>query len=289
MSNIPQYDNSGYGPLLNLMEKELSPFVMISEKAFRYFIEASSKKNDLLKNENNNIFYLLLTNSKNSSFSIKLLSTWGQPIEGYALLRIRLEQLIVSSYLINEKGEKGIEPFKKYRALSDYNLLKANEKNENLKIALSYIFPEFGNGYSKLISEIHKQVEKSFEIKKDKFRRKWTSLYINQLAEHRDKLIDHNDAISKNKLLDYYNSIYRISSSIVHSDIASITTNFIKTNDQGILQPQEVYIFTNIITLAQLDIIHCYEIAKYFQLDINDKYMSLNDEYLNRLKDFFNR
>lgn len=284
MSSIPQYDNTGYGPILDLMEKELSPYVKISERSFSCFNEAFSKNTHLLKNENNHILYLLLNNSKNASFSIKLLSTWGQPIEGYALLRIRLEQLIISSYLINEKPEIGIEAFKKFRPVVEYNILKANDKNENLKLALSYILPEFGNGYNKIMSELQKQVVETYEFKDDNYKRKWTNLYINQLAEHRDKLINSNDVISKTNLLDFYNTIYKISSSIVHSDVSSISTNFIKVNEQGILNPHEVYIFTNLITLAQFDIIQCYETAKYLNLHIDNKFISLNDDYLNQTK-----
>lgn len=287
MNNSQKYDNSGYGPILELLEKELAPYIKISEKAFRYFIEGISRKPYLLKSKNNHIFNLLLNNAKNTSFSIRLLSTWAQPIEGYALLRIRLEQLIVSSYLINEKSKKGIGPFKKYYPVIEYNLLKANDKNENLKLALSIILPKLGNAYDSKMKELQKQIEDSFEIKENIYKRKWTNLYINQQAERRDKLVDSNDEISKIKLLDYYNTIYRISSSIVHSDIASISTNFITINEHGILKPQELYSFTNLITLAQFDIIQCYETAKYLNLNIDDKYINLNKDYLNQVKKDF--
>ena len=284
MNNSNKYDNTGYGPILELLEKELSPYIKISEKAFRYFIEAFSKKPYLLKSKSNLILHHLLSNAKNTSFSIRLLSTWAQPIEGYALLRIRLEQLIVSSYLINEKPEKGLEPFNKYYPVIEYSLLKANDKNDNLKLALSYFLPELGNGYNKRMKELQKQIEESFEIKDDNYKRKWTNLFINQLAEHRDKLIDANDEISKVKLLDYYNTIYKISSSVVHSDIASISTNFITIDEHGILKPQELYLFTNLITLSLFDIIQCFETAKFLKLNINDKYISLYKNYLNQVK-----
>jgi len=284
MNNSNKYDNTGYGPILDVLEKELSPYVKISEKAFRYFIEAFSKKAFLLKSKSNLIMHHLLSNAKNSSFSIRLLSTWAQPIEGYALLRIRLEQLIVASYLINEKPEKGLEPFKKYYPVLEYGLLKINDKNDNLKLALSFILPELANEYSNRMKELQKQIEESFEIKDNNYKRKWTNLYINQLAEHRDKLIDDKNEISKIKLLDYYNTIYKISSSLVHSDIASITANFITTDEYGILKPQEMYVFTNIITLSLFDIIQCYETAKFLELDINDKYISLYKNYLNQVK-----
>ena len=134
------------------------------------------------------------------------------------------------------------------------------------------------------MKELQKQIEESFEIKDDNYKRKWTSLYINQLAEHRDKLIDANDEISKIKLLDYYNTIYKIASSVVHSDIASISTNFITTDEHGILKPQDLYLFTNLITLSLFDIIQCFETAKFLKLNINDKYLSLYNSYLNQVK-----
>lgn len=284
MKNNIKYDNTGYGPILEILEPELSPYVKISEKAFRYFIESISQKIYILKHTDYIILHHLLSNAKNTSFSIRLLSTWGQQIEGYALLRIRLEQLIVSSYLINEIPEKGMEPFKKYYPVLEYNLLKANDKNDNLKLALSYIIPEFGNGYSNRMKELQNSIEKSFEISDDNYKRKWTNLFINELAEQRDKLVNKNDEISRIKLLDYYKTIYKIASSIVHSDIASISSNFIIPNEQGILLPQELYVFTNLITLAQFDIIQCYETAKKLKLNIDNKFVELNKDYLEQVK-----
>ena len=97
-------------------------------------------------------------------------------------------------------------------------------------------------------------------------------------------MIEGNDSINKIKLLDYYNTLYKISSSIVHSDIASISTNFITSNEQGILKPQELYVFTNIITLAHFDIVQCYETAKYLKLNIDDKFIKLNEDYIFQVK-----
>jgi len=284
MNNDNKYDNTGYGPILELLEKELSPYIKITEKAYRYFIEAFSKKPYLLKTKNNLILHHLLSNAKNTSFSIRLLSTWGQPIEGYALLRIRLEQLIVSSYLINEKSEKGFEPFKKYYPVIEYSLLKGNDKNDNLKLALSRFLPGTGNRYDKRMKELQEQIEKCFDVQNDNYKRKWTNLNIIQLAEHRDKLVDNNDEISKIKLLDYYNTIYKIASSVVHSDIASISTNFITFDKHGILKPQDLYLFTNLITLSLFDIIQCFETAIFIKLDLNEKYLNLYNSYLNQIK-----
>ena len=170
MNYSQKYDNDGYGPILGILERELAPFIKISEKSFRCFIEAISRKPYLLKNKYNFILHHLLSNAKNNIFSIRLLSTWGQPIEGYALLRIRLEQLIVASYLINEKPDKGIEAFDKHYPIIEYNILKANDKNDNLKLALSFLFPEYGNGYSERINILQKQIKESSEIEGDKFK-----------------------------------------------------------------------------------------------------------------------
>lgn len=287
MKNDNKYDNTGYGPILELLEKEIGPYIRISEKAFRYFIETFSNKVFLLRSKSNLILNNLLSNAKNTSFSIRLLSTMAQPIEGYALLRIRLEQLIIASYLINEKSEIGIEPFKKHYPVIEYNLLKANDNNDNLKLALSYFLPKLGNEYNSRMDELKKQIESSYEVKDGDYKRKWTKLYINQLAEHRDRLITLKNELSKIKLIDYYNTIYKISSSIVHSDVASITENFITIHSNGNLMPQPLYVFSNLITLAMFDILQCYETAKYMKLNLDDKYDSLYDNYLNQVKKDF--
>lgn len=279
-----EFDNSGYGPVLEAIENELSPYIKYCENAYRIFIENFSKKSYLLKNKNNKIFNYLLSNSKNMSFSIRLLSTWGQPIEAYALLRIRLEQLIISSYLLHADVNEGIEAFKKYEPILEYDLLKANNKNDNLKLALSSLFPNVNLDYEKRMNDLKKIIESSYEIKDGKIKRKWTNLQINQLAEERDKLIDPNDKISSIKLLDLYNTIYKISSSIVHSDVASISSNFINITDDKLIIPQYTYMFTNIIMLAQLDIIHCHEISTKFKMNIQEKYLNLFEKYVGQVK-----
>lgn len=282
-----KYDNTGYGPILETLENELSPYIKFSEQAYRYYIEGLSSKAHLLRKKDYKTFNLLLSNAKNASFSIRLLSTWGQPIEGYALLRIRLEQLIISSYLIHEESEKGINAFKKYEPIIEYDLLKANATNYNLKMALSSLFPNSNLDYEKRMSELREKIEDTYEIKNEKFQRKWTTLPINKLAEQRDKLVNVDDRISNVKLLDFYNTIYKISSSIIHSDVASISSNFIKTSNDSIITPQELYVFTNIIMLSQFDMIQCYETSKKFQLNIEDKYLKLYDKYLIKIKGDF--
>lgn len=287
MKNKYKFDNTGYGPLLDTLQDELSPYIIFSEKAYRIIIERFSKKSHLLLNKNNKIMHLLLSNAKNTSFSIRALSTLAQPIEAYALLRIRLEQLIISSYLIHEEQEKGITSFKNFYPVIEYNLAATINKNENLKRAISLAFPEYVHLLDEKIKSIFKRMEESYDFQDDIYKRKWTNLKINQLAERRDKLIDSHDVISQFKLLDYYNTVYKIASSIVHSDVASISENFITLNDSNVVVPQELYVFTNIITLVHFDIIQCYEVAKYFKLDLTDEYLGLYKKYQSKIKNDF--
>lgn len=278
------YDNTGYGPLLKLLESELYPYIKFSEKAYRYFIDRYKKKPYLLKSKHRNTYNYLLHNAKNTSFSIRLLSTWAQPIEGYALLRVRLEQLITMSFMFHSKPEDGIVAFNKYLPIAEYNILKANSKSDNLRLALSSILPDFNLDYEKKMAELKNQIETSYNIKDEKFARKWTKLQINQLAEKRDKLVNPDDKISSVKLLDYYNTVYKISNSIIHSDVASTTESFVKIYKNGELRPQEFYVFTNIILLAQFDIIQTYEMSKIFKLDLDEKYLKLFNDYLNKVE-----
>jgi len=283
------YDNTGYGPILNLLESELSPFIKISERAYRYFIETVNRKSHLLINKRYFLINLLVSNAKNASYSIRLLSTWGQPIEGYALLRIRLEQLITSSYLIHDQVSNAVEKFISYYPVIEYNYLKVNDANENLKLALSIFFPDANTLYNERMNELRSQIEGTFQIKNDKYQRKWTEHNINKLAELRDSLVDQNDRISKIKMLDYYNTIYRLSSSIVHSVIASITKLFLGTSSEGVIKPHEIYVFIDLVAVSLFDIIQCYEAATYLKFNIEDKYLKLFDDYIYQTKRMFDQ
>jgi hypothetical protein len=278
-----KYDNIGYGQVLEVLP-EISPYIIFSEKSFRFFIEGISLNPSSLNVNNNFIFNLINNNSKNLSYSIRLLTTWGQINEAYILLRIRLEQLIVCSYLIHEKEEIGLLPFINFFPNIEYNLSKVFKNNDQLKEVLSTLFPELSNKASDRIKEITQLVENSFEFENGELKRKWTKLKVNQLAERRDKLINQKDLISSFLLANYYNTTYKLSSSLVHSDVASISSNFITTNINGILLPQTYYLFINLIQNAHFDIIQCYEISKRMKLNISDKYENLYKEYQLQIK-----
>ena len=91
--NSNEFDNTGYGAIIEV-SSNLKKFIHYSEKSFRWFIEETYRNPSVLLTNNNSIFNNICCIAKNTSYSIRLLSSWGQPIEAYMLLRIRLDQLI---------------------------------------------------------------------------------------------------------------------------------------------------------------------------------------------------
>ena len=144
-----------------------------------------------------------------------------------------------------------------------------------------------GQWLFRILEKTRKQNNHSNEGRNATFKKKWTNLNIKQLAEQRDKLIDEHNVISNFKLSVYYDTLYKISSSIIHSDIASIAPDFISPNEQGIISPQVMYVFTNIITLVHFDIIQCYETAKSLSLNIEKKFIELYKNYQDKIKKDF--
>jgi len=183
-----------YGELTNSISG-IVPFIEISEEAFRIYIETMNDNLPILEFGNNYEFYKMLAQAKNNSYSIRLLCTWGQPIEALALLRIRLEQSIIASYLLYENPKEGIEAYKNYlpnaekQSIQLYESLGTNEDK-----LFKELMPDLYSIIKEKIEE-HKEKYPDSDLESNNPRNKWTNKSIYKLAKRRDELAPMENSI----------------------------------------------------------------------------------------------
>ncbi len=279
-------DKKEYGEIVNRLP-EIIPFIEISEDAFKIYVETININLLILEIENNYEFYKLLAQAKNNSYSIRLLCTWGQPIEALALLRVRLEQSIISSYLLYENPKEGIEAYRNYLPKAEN---KSIELFESLGAEEKKLFEQLMPDIFSMIKEnidVHKEKYPDNDLEKNNPISKWTTKSIYKLAKRRDELAPKNDSISGISFEQYFKRLYHFASSIVHSDSVSTSEHVLTKSPTGIMMPQILYIFTDLMECAQLDIIQCYEQLEYFKIDKKKEFRELHQRYLNEvLKSF---
>lgn len=267
-----------YGPLINSIP-ELKEYLNISEQAFILASELSGNSPKDWGSLEARVLSLLMYHSLNTSLSVRLLTTFAQPIEAFGLLRIRFEQLIVSSFLINSDKKEGFEPYvadinrTDYRFSQSiknidptiYSVLEKVYKDEIEKSKLKAYFNE-------------KSIDPNFDFENDQLKNSWTKYNKYAMCTKRDSLVDNTDPIQSIKLSQIYLSIYKPASVFIHCETGIMTENYL-TNYNGLPSPNISFILTNLINLAQIDIIQNYEVLKFIKPVKKNKLIDLFNNF----------
>ena len=134
--------------------------------------------------------------------------------------------------------------------------------------------------------EQEKKIDPEFDPETGQIKEGWTNLNTYDMALERDEMIDDDDPISSDKLQWYYLGLYKSACKFIHSGAACLTKNFIKVADTSSGPqpgPQPMYLFTNLLQVAHLDLIQCYEVMKYFDSPGQEEIMDLYDQYKERV------
>ncbi len=277
-----------YGSLIDAVP-ELKEYLNVSEQSFILTSELAGKSSEDWNSLEARVLSLLMYHSLNTSLSVRLLTTFAQPIEALALLRVRFEQLIVSSFLINSEKKDGFEPFISDIERSDYRYSQAIKNIDPLIYgSIEKIFQDELN-HAKLKTFFNERsIDPNFDFEKDRLKNKWTNLNKYEMCVKRDELVDEHDPIQSIKLSQIYLSIYKFASIFVHCETGILTENFL-SNYKGQPSPNISLVLTNLINVAQIDLIQSYEILKFIKpnkvqkdLDLYNSYnkMVLNDYQL---------
>ena len=275
-----------YGPILDVVP-ELKRYLRFSEQSFVIASEQGGNSPEDWGSSEARILSLLMYHSLNTSYSIRFLTTFGQPIEALALLRIRFEQLIVSSFLINSSKEEGFVAFNADIGKTDYRYSNAIKNiDPNIYAAIESIFYDKIEE-AKIIAHFNELInDPNYDFEKDQLKKSWCPHNKYKMCQLRDERSDKNDLISSIKFTHLYLSIYKSASLFVHSDPAVLTNNFL-SNYNGLPVPNNLMIITNLINLAQLDIVQTYEVLKYIKPEVTEKHREMYMLYMkNVLKDY---
>lgn len=266
-----------YGALVKYMP-ELEQLIDFSEKAVEIYVKAIEQNPQFALSEHTGIFNLLFYQSKSTSYSIRLLNTWGQPVEALALLRIRLEQSIISSYLLYEQFEEGLGAYIKF--YSELERAAADRLREELK-ANSILMdkaPELYKIFEDKLNEYDTN-KKDYENKEGNNKRSWYKGNIYQLAVKRDNLAPKDNLIGHISFEKLHQAIYQSANSMVHGDIAAISNNYVDLSKDGTLMPQIFNIYNTQMQCTHLDIIQTYELLNYYCIDRNAELEELYKQF----------
>ncbi len=180
-------------------------------------------------NSHQRLLFQFLTLAQNISYATLNLASWGLAVPALALNRVRLEQTIVSSYLIHEDKDKGIEPFIKHMPVNLFLEAESAFSDSTVKLFLSNEIDLEKARQAAIGAMI--DLDPEFKSGTDKFQRKWTKLDLGAMAKKRDKITASMPPISSLSLETFHVTIYKILNSVVHSDVLAISPAFLGSFD----------------------------------------------------------
>lgn len=274
-----------YGPVVRDERfPDVSKLLWISEQAFQKCSQHVDAAPEKYASREGNVITILMHHAYNVSYSVRLLTTYVQLLEAHALLRTRLEQVIKCSYLLHVDPKDGLIPFMQDVGRVDHAMSQyVRRQDSDLYDLMIKIFPDKIEEARERAVEQEKQIDPDFDPEAGKIKEGWTDLNTYDMAKKRDGMISDDDPITGNKLQWYYLTLYKSACKFIHSGAACLTKNFITVRDtnRGLeVGPQITYLFTNLLQVAHLDILQCYEVMKYFGAEKEaETLVSLHEQY----------
>ncbi len=240
-------------------------------------------------NSHQRLLFQFLILAQHTSYATLNLASWGLVVPALALNRVRLEQTIVSSYLIHEDKDKGIEPFIKHMSVNLFLGAETAFSDSTVKLLLSNEIDLEKARQAAIESMI--DLDPEFDSKMDKFQRKWTKLDLGSMAKRRDKITASMRPISSLSLETFYATIYKVLNSVVHSDILAISPCFIGSFDFSSAKPpsfisNQGWIEQIYASNALFDIIQNYETMSFLGIDCLDDFSKLIKDWRTASKIF---
>ena len=278
-----------YGPLVRHMA-DLADLLWFSEQAFVIAADEGGDRPEDWGTIEGRVRQLLMLHALNTSYSVRLLTTYAQPTEAYALLRVRLEQAIVFSYLVHAEPEDGLVPYVQDIDRVDYRAFQGLGQDEEVRDLVAALFPGKIDAAKAAASENERLVDPNFDIETDRLRRKWTTLSLYDMAFHRDRRVPQDEPLmATTQLVRLYSGLYRPASIVVHSDTGLLTDNFLTLNpapDGGKqLGPHVGAVPLNLINLAQIDLLQAYEALYWLENPARSRIAAVHQELQDLLVD----
>lgn len=220
--------------------------------------------------------------TESTSWSIRMLTSWESTLPAVALGRVRLEQVIVSSYLIHEKTTVALTPYLFHMHIDNY--LHAKEAMQD-PVLRTFLDAKSLEASRQVAIAAKKRLDPNYDgTVKSLNQSRWTKLDILSMARKRDAITKGYENISRYPLVAHYNAFYRDFSGLVHTLGLGISPQFLgmfRTGESAVgLMPQPFWSRYLILTLAAWDILNVFELLSVMQRDCESELKDLHGRWL---------
>ncbi len=220
--------------------------------------------------------------AESTSWSIRMLTSWEATLPAVALGRVRLEQVVVNSYLMHEKTETALTPYLLHMHIDNYRHAKEAIQDPDLK---KFLDEKSVQASRRGDVAARKRLNPKFDdSEKALTQSRWTKLDLLSMARKRDALTKGLQNISRQPLVASYNAFYRDFSGLVHTLGSGISPQFLgvlRTGEKdAVLMPQPVWSRYLMMTLAHWDIVNIFEILSVMQCDCENELKPLHEQWL---------
>ncbi len=251
----------------------------VSEGALHLFHRLRPKAPETQPARFRDIIFGSVEIGESTTRAITTLLAQDQHLPAIALVRVRLEQLIVASYLVHEQPEVGLKPYAAFVPITEYQVSKA-------VLAEPFLAPHVQGRIQ--VDDLRAKafaaqldINPGFDIKDGKLQAKWTPLDLYSMAVKRDTLVDKATfVISRHfPLAGLYTSFYKAASSVVHADASALASPFrgtLKSDDRTL--EIDAATFWRLLLPALVmtyDLIQCYEGLRWTGLNCDREFLSL--------------
>ena len=188
-------------PVLGPYVKWVSGFIKVSAESFSLLDHV--QRPEILDEDSKafHTFFNLSVNAEATSLAARVAATHSLAVPAFALARVRLEQCIISSFLIHAPQEEGIRRYLGHQPVQMNTVFKKYKSH-------------FQTGWdmANLEKDAH---EAQARFKDSRFKRVWTPLELPEMAARRDALAKEISPLPW-KLADEYWSLYPLTSLAVH-------------------------------------------------------------------------
>jgi hypothetical protein len=262
--------------------ESVATFDALSEKSFAILDKRISAEWHQLATPIHHLFVRMGYQAKTTSLATRLANSWALSLPALALVRVRLEQTIIWSFLIHEKEEDGLGPFVAYIPIGHHKDLKAAMADPMLSAQLTALF-DLGSSETEAL-KAQQDLAPNLSLEADKLQRNWTKLDLRSLAKRRDTLVSSSGPLQRNSLEREYLSFYKVASSVVHADCSSLSYAFLDIfqapGTPPVLMTLPSWALIVAAATAYYDLLQCCEILGRLGINATEEYQSLFTQWL---------
>jgi hypothetical protein len=228
------------------------------------------------------VLHRMTSHALSTSSAISLLLSSGYTLQALVLLRIRIEQCIVNSYLIHEDEDIAFGPFVLHVPIARYLMSKDAVADSRISknMPVSADFQRLRSEAADVQTKYFNDNNDNSDGNRDQFTRKWTNLDLRSMSIKRDKIVrQKSDTLIKDPLEISYLTFYKAANPIVHADCEGLSCDYLidvkyKNGTIGTIGKPS---WIPLIMLEQLflDIVQCSETVSWLGVNSDNIWSTL--------------